>query len=726
MASTTARHYVPVTTVNTMEDGDTEDIQNEGPKHPAEEKTRSTRERIGTFNILILLLGSSFLFIPWVLLGLVWRESMTAISRAVPNTLWIKMVYANWTSRLVTVCTAVTRAMMALQASLITAMVSSIILERIGTPLLYAPFYSIHRAVNTSPTGLLLSKSIFAQPKRLLSLLISMLVIVEVLVTVASQFLSTILISDFMNSSFISSNHSTEVPIFTYLPFVQAPWWRAAPASSWTFGELAESFSQGPNFHDTGHTYRAFIPFSDESQRTSLRSFHGPARVMDQRVVCIPSSFNDLRLNTSFPPRLFGQMTVANDSYATLQNTETQRPINFTCALPYPSANTTYGMSALCYPMLGSKAITIQLQDPLVTISPDDRIANETGVAMNNPLASSMLIVLDILDGEAMMARNSQNITTPYIVTDNHQDGAWTIISNGSNIESLRVSSCFTNLASKTFTVHMNTSWPNLEPHPSWDRKSSSFDTASVRRQLGASLKPDPLNQRGILALNPKSEWKDFDMGYIDSDHEAFDNYFHFVNTFIGLLPAAQKSLASNSIPAANMGILLSKANTADTSTADQTHTDLFKDVLHDTNSPALALQALIARGTQAAYYEHLLREDRMASVSTSISNNALIPVRWDGFVAGISIVAVHLFILALIALLFALYTRDSMIGNSWQAVAQIVSEDTLPVLDQASQENDDEVKDRWMDDQLAYHGVLRSWANGRVAVGIEGKERLE
>ncbi|KAH8689901.1 hypothetical protein BGW36DRAFT_266682, partial [Talaromyces proteolyticus] len=651
-------------------------------------------ERIGTPSVLILLLGSSFLFIPWFLLGLIWRESMTAISGGVPNNFWIRIVHANWTSRLVTVCTAVTRSIVTLQASLITAMVSSIILERIGTPLFYAPFYSIIRAVSVSPTSLLLTKGILAQPKRSFSLLISTLVVVEVLVAVASQFLSTILISDFMDSNFLNSNNLTEVDIFSSLGFVEAAWWRIPPPSSWTFGELAESFSQGPNFHDTGHTYRAFIPFKDEAQRTSLRRFQGPAEVMDQRVVCVSPSFIDLRLNSTFPPRLFGQMTLENESYPMLQNIETQRPIKFTCALPYPPENTTYGMSSLCYPRL-AQSFTIQLEDPLVNINPDDRIANQTGLASNNPLASSMLIVLDILDGKAMMARNLENITTPYKVTTIHKDGPWSIIMNDSNTAVLRVSSCFTNLVSKTFTVDMASSWQNSEPHLSWDRNSNSFDTESVRRQLGASLTPDSLNNRGVLALNPKSEWEDFDMGIdaIENDFNAFDTYFHFTTTFLGLLPPAQQAVASPDFPPANLGILLSETNTADTSTADRTHTDIFKDVLYDTNSPALALQALITRGTQTAYYEHLMREDPTASALTSFSSTALIPVRWDGFVIGVSIIVAHSIILAFITVLFVINTRNSMIGNSWQSVAQVVSEDVLPLLDQACKEKDGEVK---------------------------------
>ncbi|KAF4177464.1 hypothetical protein CNMCM8694_002295 [Aspergillus lentulus] len=556
-----------------------------------------------------------------------------------------------------------------------------------------------------------------------------MLVIVEVLVTVASQFLSTILISDFMNSSFINSNNLTEVGIFSPLGSAGAAWWRVPPASGWTFGELAETFSQGPNFHDTGHTYRSFIPFQDEAQRTSLRSFQGPTEVMDQRVVCVSPSFVDLRLNSTFPPRLYGQMILGNESYPILQNMEAQRPINFTCALPYPPANTTYGMSSLCYPrFLRPQSFTIQLEDPLVNINPDDRIANQTGIAINNPLASSMLIVLDILDGEAMMARNYENITTPYRVTTVHKDGPWSIIMNDSNKAALRVSSCFTNLASKTFTVHMTSSWQNWEPRLSWDRRSNSFDTESVRRQLGASLRPDSMNHRGVLTLNPKSEWKGFDMGIdaVEDDYDAFDTYFHFITTFIGLLPPAQQAIASTDTPPANMGILLSKANTADTSTADRSHTDLFKDVLHDTNSPALALQALITRGTQSAYYEHLMRENRTASASTAFSSTALIPVRWDGFVASVSIIAAHFIILALITVFFVVYTRNSMIGNSWQAVAQVVSEDMLPVLDLASEEKDEEVKKRWGKEPVAHHSALRYWPNGRLAIGVEAKERLE
>ncbi|KAM3450610.1 hypothetical protein MY3296_005981 [Beauveria thailandica] len=411
-----------------------------------------------------------------------------------------------------------------------------------------------------------------------------------------------------------------------------------------------------------------------------------------------------------------------------LQNTETQRAINFTCALPFPPENTTYGMSSLCYPLLGL-AFTIQIEDPLVKFNSDHRIANQTGSAFNNPLASSMLIVLDITDGEAMTARNRKNITTPLRVATVHKDGPWSMIMNDSNNATLRVSSCFTNFVSKTINVDMATSRQISEPRLSWDRTSDAFDTKALRRQLGASLTPESLNRRGVLALNAKSEWKDFDKGIDAIENPSFkvyNSYFHFAATFLGLLPHAQQALAPPSFPAANKGILLSEANTGDTSTAHQSHTDLFKDVLLDTNSPALALQALITRGTQAAYYEDLMREEPTALAATTFSSIALIPVRWDGFVAGVSIIAAHSVILALIVMLFMIHTRVSLVGNCWQAVAHVVSEDMLLSLDQACKEKDVEVRERWGRDQLAHLGTLRYWPNGRVAIGIEAKERLE
>ncbi|KAL4961863.1 uncharacterized protein BDV14DRAFT_179423 [Aspergillus stella-maris] len=712
MASTNSADYIPLALSSTFIN-ETDGPQSGRLERPSSGRRRPVLERTGKLNLLILLLGSILLLVPWTLLGFVWQESMTAISGEEPNFLFVRLVNANWASRLVTVCTAVIRTIVALQASVVTAMLSSVILEKAGTALLYAPLYSIIRAVSVSPTSLLLTKGILARSKTLLSILIALVIILEVLVTVGSQFLSTIFISDFMTNSYRGGSNSTEVGILRSTGVTPPPWWTGPPASSWTFGETPGSFSEGPDFHDTGHTYRAFLPLKEERQRTSLRSFHGPAPVMDQRVVCVPPTFHDLRLNTTFPPRIYGQMRWENETYPMLQGTVTQRPINFTCAIPYPPKNKTYGISSICHSIMQNN---IQLKDPLVNVD------NENGISGVRH-TSDMIFVLDITDPEVLTTRESEFDTGPYQVNRTLKEGPWTKIMNGSESKGLRVSACFTNLVSKTFTVSMTSSQHNLEPRLSWDRDNESFNTQLVRQQLGATLASESLKDRGILSLNPKADWEDFDMGTTDGQ-ELSSIYLYFQTTFLTLITRAQLSLTSPGNPLADPGILLSERNTQDTSIADQSYTDIFKDILHETQSPALALQALITRGCQALFYEEQMRQVPVESALTVFSSEALIPAQWDGFIISASIVVVHVIILVLVSILFVFHTRGSMIGNTWQAVAQLVSKDTLPILEEASKQTDGEVERHWGKGHLASPSSLRCRSDGRATVQVESDER--
>ncbi|KAJ4288242.1 hypothetical protein N0V88_007432 [Collariella sp. IMI 366227] len=172
-------------------------------------------------------------------------------------------------------------------ASLATALLAAVVLETIGTPLLQAPIYSVIRAVQATPITML--SAVNLRPKDRLSILVFALLAIEVLVTLVSQFFSTILITDFAVGSYANRMNTADVAMLNLESGARAgssKWFAMPPALSWTFAEASESFIKGSNFHDTGHTYRGFLPFADEERRTKLRRFHGPATVMDQRVVC--------------------------------------------------------------------------------------------------------------------------------------------------------------------------------------------------------------------------------------------------------------------------------------------------------------------------------------------------------------------------------------------------------------------------------------------------------
>jgi hypothetical protein len=82
------------------------------------------------------------------------------------------------------------------------------------------------------------------------------LVLTEVLVTAACQFLSTIFLSDFANGTFTQRSTSTKVNILNDTSSNGDAFWSMPPAASWTFTELSDSSEAHWGFwHDTGPTF---------------------------------------------------------------------------------------------------------------------------------------------------------------------------------------------------------------------------------------------------------------------------------------------------------------------------------------------------------------------------------------------------------------------------------------------------------------------------------------
>ncbi|KAH7471814.1 hypothetical protein FOMA001_g13779 [Fusarium oxysporum f. sp. matthiolae] len=362
---------------------------------------------------------------------------------------------------------------MATQASLATAMLAAVVLETIDTPLVQGPIYSVIRAVQAAPTILLLTAKL--RPKGRLSTLVFTLVVIEILATLTSQIFSTIFISDFEVSTYANIINATDVSTLDTLDVPRHRSFEMPPASSWTFAGLSESFTKGPNFHDTGHTYRSFLPFGDEGKRTHLRNFRGPAIIMDHRVVCANPSLVNLDPNSDIPSfsRLSGQIALNTDSYSMFHKVDDAQ------------------------------------HDP-----EDD---SKTIVIAGYPRASTMFMIIDVVSEEALLYGNGAR----HAATSIREEGPWTLVSNGSNMEASRVTACLANLLAPAFTIDMYSSWDNLEPRMSWDDEVQKYDTETSRSQLGASLTPGTLKDRGVLTLAPKSQWKEFPLPAVLGPYSA-------------------------------------------------------------------------------------------------------------------------------------------------------------------------------------------------------------
>lgn len=698
MAPNGSREYISLGALNRNAHND-DDAEEEQPHQKS-----NIWHRIDTTSVLTVILGFPLLLLAVILLALFWHESMKAIGGAEPSTYWQRIVNAGWAAQLVTVCTASIRTVGAFQAGLATAMIAGIVLETTGAPILQGPFYSMLRAVKVAPSNLWTATNF--QPH--LSYFIYALVLTEVLVTAASQFLSTIFLSDFGNGNFSQRSNATNVSILHTTNNADISW-LAPAAASWTFAELSESFEDRSGFHDTGHIFRAFLPFEEEAQRTKLRRLRGPMPVMDHRVVCSSPPLTNLSLDATLQNyvHLSGQIPTENLTYPLLINSNSQPYINFTCKLPtpmYAHDNNTMGESSLCVPHTRLNW-TVLNEDPLIQ-------------PYGFPETSALLMVLDVVSTAAMVGTLAHIRALQIIRTD----GPWTILSNGSaHTETLRVSACLSNLAMQTLTVGINSTSDNLEPKTAWDFNTEHFNTEPSRLQLGvfSPVNTSSTNHRGILTLEPRSQWKTFDIPAGTPGMEADSITF-----FAAILVSFPSFLVSSLNYTFNDGVILSRIiPSLYFGNAHPTHVDLFQDTLITTASPALALQALLARICQMAYYEQLVKLTTPATAVTTFSFTATIPVRWTGFVLGIILVLVHSVIVVVIAVLFVRSTEVSFIGSYWQTVAQVVSKETGPILEEADRMDDGAVEewakrekvvelseDRW---------ALQANADGRVTLGV-------
>jgi len=82
-----------------------------------------------------------------------------------------------------------------------------------------------------------------------------------------------------------------------------------------------------------------------------------------------------------------------------------------------------------------------------------------------------------------------------------------------------------------------------------------------------------------------------------------------------------------------------------------------------------------------------------MAEATFVSSISVLAPARWTGLIGVAVVVGMHLTVVLVATLWYIRETRHSVLGQSWAAVSQVVSDATAPVLWQADSMRDDKVE---------------------------------
>lgn len=121
--------------------------------------------RVGLAGCAILPLGTILILAAVCLLSMNWVEAARAAEGPDVRMPWRYVLDSSRAGTVVTISTAIIRAVLALQAPFITMMLAAIVLERLGAPLLHVPRLSTLRAIGSNPSSLL--STMMRKPKSL-------------------------------------------------------------------------------------------------------------------------------------------------------------------------------------------------------------------------------------------------------------------------------------------------------------------------------------------------------------------------------------------------------------------------------------------------------------------------------------------------------------------------------------------------------------------------------
>lgn len=275
---------------------------------------------------------------------------------------------------------------------------------------------------------------------------------------------------------------------------------------------------------------------------------------------------------------------------------------------------------------------------------------------------------------------------------ESSSNGSWTTVSAkamNNNPSSFSATMCFTNPSPSHYYVHVEGTTDGFEPSLTWNNATRHFDTHAVRRLYGST---DPLStheDRGVLALNNHHNWTS---QLADPKLNVSTTSFVWAAIYQGF------DYRNADIPTEDGGALLTPWTDSVAQGIHRTHIAIFQDVLRSTYNPALALQTLFTILAQSAYYDFLPQLDVAAPAQYTVSMEANIPHQWTGFSIVVAILGIHVLVVSITTALFLAGTKTSMLGNAWQAVAQVVE-----LVDRDVLENTREMRDKDV------QGILRA-----------------
>ncbi|CAI4212057.1 unnamed protein product [Parascedosporium putredinis] len=622
---------------------------------PPSARRKNIFARFGSYLMLLQLVSIVLLVVAVGLLSWIWLCSRE-------NEAWRKLFLGPYAIRIITTVAVFIRFALSSLSSVVTAMLAAVAIERAGVPLDKIAVLSIARFTNSGPQALLKS----AAGGRTFTLPATVLIALLAACTIASQFTSTILLSDVridgvmgfltptpMNYTF--SGLSLQDPVRAN----SIPYRMIMPNTFETFAEYAEPENRlvSDTVDDTGPLWRAFLPISDPDVRQSIGEYEGLGYVNDFRTTCVRPKITDIKeckpIMTDSTIEFCGNGTI--DDVLPLPFPGPKN-FQFRCSILADEMGSTlsYGV---CSPT-GAQPRYSSL-DPRYyhEATGEDALKYAPGyvfIGMRDTLSKA---TESEFYSESTTPPTDSGVWIPFKVTEDGTGGTGgkTTRPASSLRDFIGVMTFCTHpvYTQKPLVRHLNISASGppqnrkMEPGAlQWDSGAAMYRHEDVQRQLGATKDSVSLDDRGILAMDKDSFYDNLEK----VKKMSLNNTEGFGNDTTTYMESALRVPLSISVLYC--------------SGCPQTDDVLLSSIfLH-----GLAVNTILMRQIYHSFAN--------AFTQPSVSELALIqaasaPVSRTGYIIVMGLIAAQLVIYLLVWLMFS-RTKYSVLHNSWLTIAQV------------------------------------------------------
>ncbi|KAI1734615.1 hypothetical protein F4680DRAFT_470762 [Xylaria scruposa] len=670
---------------------------------PTGRKNHKFSKSLGLVNCYVVIGGTLLTFLALGFLTFLWVSREGTLENQSKNYLWRFFVLGGHLSQIITVVALVLRFSIATQTSICTSIVAALVLERRSIPLYRAAPLSVLRSVNAGPYILiknLLDKNtwtFFLYPEMVLFLVLAF-------ASVATQFSSTILLSDLQIRSVVGfPEHRLHYVTMTNNDLLAITTWNQPPREYSLFGEKSSDYSANPTsagLSDTGLKRRAMLPFP-KSNASSIRSYQGPAAVLNSRVACMPPSLSGAieRQYKSFNGRYWGYVSGhlrAEDtlnkaglrSQGTCDSDKCLADIFFNCSIPVGSDSnimTSYCEPSGVSPQFGSSSWKTDM-DPWT------------------PAAIPILVFSTNFDSNSLASLENDTSKLPLAEIS----GEWKSHTFGMG-KMINITLCYNAFNIMFSNVSMSTTKDLAQPTIKYRGGDELPDADNILKFFGADSMVQDLNRRGIPILDQITDSENHVFGALSRDD----------------LPENQGDLAwlEYAIWTFETNKTHGGCVTCDGDFIDSTreYAEVFLSIIGKTSRASIALQAvytLLVQSLHAQRLDVLTVQKPIELVQTVLT---AIPTRYTGFTVVVILVLIDtICILALIAF-YLHYSRFTMIGDFWYAISQLSSGLTDSALNKGSSTCDRDISQLLGDDSYRPVRLMESGETGYTKISNIG-----